>query len=371
MFQIDLTDDGERRRNGIRREPANGSTFFRLNNMRLTLEDAAYVGWRNPMLTFCRQDVVDHIQQIADCDLHTVFLYHLAFQGIRQGFAKFDAAAGEFPTAALIFGLFATLGQKKTSQRIDDDGTDSHADIIYTSFHPSTTFVQIKPGYTRSCDLIMKNTRNLVPDGEYHSEIVVVNSRFVASIAPVFSVETAREFIAKIRALHPEANHHVPAFIIGHGASVTEHCSDDGEPQGTAGRPALAVLKGSGLGDVVVVVTRYFGGTKLGTGGLVRAYTDAVKAVLSELPLAEKIAVHTALLVLPYPYYERARQLVAAHGGRILDEDFAGDITLTLRFTTEAYPAFQQALRELSSGTLQAEIVETDPAAIFPIADAD
>jgi len=225
--------------------------------------------------------------------------------------------------------------------------------------------------YTHPCDLIMKNTRSLLPSGERHTEIVVVNSRFIASIAPVFSVEAAREFIAKIRAAHPEANHHVPAFIIGHGASITEHCSDDGEPQGTAGRPALAVLKGSGLGDVVVVVTRYFGGTKLGTGGLVRAYTDAVKAVLVDLPLAEKIAVYTAMLVLPYPQFERVRQLVAAHGGRILDEDFAGDITLTLQFTTDHYLAFQKALLELSSGTLQAAIIETDKAAIFPLTEVD
>lgn len=215
----------------------------------------------------------------------------------------------------------------------------------------------------------MENTRFLLPAGEHHTEIVVVNSRFVASVAPVFSVEAAREFIAKIRAAHPEATHHVPAFIIGHGTSITEHCSDDGEPQGTAGRPALAVLKGSGLGDLAVVVTRYFGGTKLGTGGLVRAYTDAVKAVLTGLPLAEKIAVHTVMLVLPYSFFERVRQLAAAHGGRVLDEDFAGDITITMQFTTERFPAFQEALRELSSGSLRAEIVETNPSAIFPLTD--
>ncbi len=207
----------------------------------------------------------------------------------------------------------------------------------------------------------------LVPAGQRHIEIVVVNSRFIASIAPANSVEVAREFIGKIRIEYAGANHHVPAFIIGHGASITEHCSDDGEPQGTAGRPALAVLKGSGLGDVVVVITRYFGGTKLGTGGLVRAYTDAVKAVLDGLPLAEKVAVHTVLLVVTYPYFERVRLLVAAHHGQILDEEFAGDITLTLQFTTERFPAFQEGLRELSKGTLQAEIIDTNPAAIFPL----
>jgi uncharacterized YigZ family protein len=217
----------------------------------------------------------------------------------------------------------------------------------------------------------MNKNRFLVPAHERHTEIVVLNSRFIASISMADSVEAARVVIETMRKEHPGANHHVPAFIIGHGASITEHCSDDGEPQGTAGRPALAVLKGSGLGDVVVVITRYFGGTKLGTGGLVRAYTDAVKAVLNGLPLAEKIAVHTVLLVLPYAYFERVRLLVAAHRGQILDEDFAGDITLTLQFTTEHLQGFQDALRELSKGALQAEIITTNQAAIFPLTEAD
>lgn len=209
--------------------------------------------------------------------------------------------------------------------------------------------------------------RLLIPAGEKHSEIVVVNSRFIASIAPAFSVEEARQFIAKIKAEHPAASHHVPAFIIGHGASIIEHCSDDGEPAGTAGRPALAVLKGSGLGDAVVVVTRYFGGTKLGTGGLVRAYTDAVKAALADLPLAEKVSTHTVLLVMPYALFERVRILISEYGGRILDEDFAAMVTMKIQFQTGQFEAFQGSLREISQGTLQAEILETQPDTIFPI----
>ncbi|MHB0988512.1 MAG: YigZ family protein [Bellilinea sp.] len=214
-----------------------------------------------------------------------------------------------------------------------------------------------------------KTSRLLVPASEHHTEIVVVNSRFIAAIAPVFSVEEARDFIAKIRAAHPNATHNVPAFIIGHGASVIEHCSDDGEPQGTAGRPALAVLKSSGLGDAAVVVTRYFGGTKLGTGGLVRAYTDAVKSVLVGLPLAEKIPTHTVRLALPYPLFERVRILIAEHGGQILDENFAVDVTLTLQFAAKNLTGFQGALREASKGALQVEIIETHPATIFPVGD--
>ena len=212
-----------------------------------------------------------------------------------------------------------------------------------------------------------KEPRLLIPAAEKHSEILVVNSRFIASISAAFSVDDARNFIARIHQEHPAANHHVPAFIIGHGQSIIEHCSDDGEPSGTAGRPALSVLKGSALGDVVVVVTRYFGGTKLGTGGLVRAYTDAVKAVLDGLPLAEKIPTVSVLLALPYSLFDRLRLLVPEHKGLILDEDFGADVTLTLQFPARDFDRFQNALRELSRGILQAEIIETNPDTIFQV----
>jgi uncharacterized YigZ family protein len=206
-----------------------------------------------------------------------------------------------------------------------------------------------------------------IPAHEAHAETTVVNSRFIANLAPTFSVEAARAFIARIRNQYPDASHHVPAFLIGYGASTIEHCTDDGEPSGTAGRPALAVLKGSGLGDVTVVVTRYFGGTKLGTGGLVRAYGDAVKAVLGVTPLAEKVPTHLARLVLPYPLYERTRLLVEQHHGQIQNEEFGAEVTLILRFTVDSFPEFQHDLKELSRGDLQAEVTETNQETIMPI----
>src|SRR5918912_1103095 len=95
---------------------------------------------------------------------------------------------------------------------------------------------------------------------------------------------------AEIRVEMPDAAHHVYAYIVGHGATTNLGMSDDGEPSGTAGRPVMAVLRGSGLGDVALVVTRYFGGTLLGTGGLVHAYGDAARAVLAALPREEKVA---------------------------------------------------------------------------------
>ncbi|MBU0494281.1 MAG: YigZ family protein [Chloroflexi bacterium] len=213
----------------------------------------------------------------------------------------------------------------------------------------------------------MPITDALVPARQTCVETLVLNSRFIATVAPAFDVEQARAFIAGIRHELPDATHHVSAYLIGHGVSVIAHCHDDGEPAGTAGRPALAVLQGSGLGDVVVVVTRYFGGTKLGTGGLVRAYGDAVRQVLAAVPRAIKIPTHTARVVAPYALLEPVRQAAAAHGGVVLDEAFAGEVALTVRFAVVRFAAFQEALRELSRGALHAEVLATDEATIMPV----
>jgi uncharacterized YigZ family protein len=209
--------------------------------------------------------------------------------------------------------------------------------------------------------------QRLIPAREARAEITVVNSRFIATVAPVFAVDEARVFITRIKREFSDATHNVPAYLIGHGATVVAHCSDDREPSGTAGRPALAVLRGGGLGDAAVVVTRYFGGTKLGTGGLVRAYGDAVRAVLSVLPRADKVLTHTVAIVMPYSYFERTRRLVAAHRGAILAQDFAAEVTVTARFAVGHLPAFQDALQEISSGRIKAEIIEANKTTIMPV----
>ena len=211
------------------------------------------------------------------------------------------------------------------------------------------------------------NTLRLIPATETRVELAVSNSRFIATVAPVFSVEAARTFVGRVRAEFADASHNVPAYVIGHGAATVAHCHDDGEPAGTAGRPMLAVLQGSGLGDVALVVTRYFGGTKLGTGGLVRAYGDAARAALAALPRAEKVATVTALVEAPYALLERLRLLAEAHGGLTLDEEFAAAITLTLRFRAERFDAFAGALRELSHGAVEAVVVAGDEATIMPL----
>ena len=210
-----------------------------------------------------------------------------------------------------------------------------------------------------------------IPARETRSEIYVANSRFIATAAPAFSVDEAREFIARVRREFADASHNVPAYVIGYGASVTAHCNDDGEPAGTAGRPALAGLRGSGLGDIAVVVTRYFGGTKLGTGGLVRAYGNAVRDVLSVLPRAEKVPTHTVMMTVPYSTFERVRLAIVEHYGRILDEDFGVDVTITAQFAVDRFPPFQSTLRDLSQGALQAEIVESNEETKVPLDATD
>jgi uncharacterized YigZ family protein len=198
-----------------------------------------------------------------------------------------------------------------------------------------------------------------IPSAEVRAEIRVANSRFIASLSPAFSVDEARAFINRIKEEFSDASHNVPVFLIGHGDSVTAHCSDAGEPSGTAGRPALAVLQGSGLGDVVVVITRYFGGTKLGTGGLVRAYSDSVRAVLEKVERSARVMTDTVMAAFPYTYLERVRRIAAACDGTILDEEFAADVTVTARFRVQDTPAFQAQIIELTSGTVNAMVLET------------
>jgi uncharacterized YigZ family protein len=201
-----------------------------------------------------------------------------------------------------------------------------------------------------------------VPLNEVRREHVVVNSRFIATLAPVFSMDEARAFIARIKKEFGDASHNVPAYIIGGGNTVTEYFSDDGEPSGTAGKPALAVLRGSGLGDVAIVITRYFGGTLLGTGGLVKAYTESTQMVVSAVERGLRIPVHVAMVAIPYTLLERVRLLITRQRGEILDEDFAGDIMMTLQFPVDSFEAFQHELREMSAGRLKAEVIESKEA---------
>jgi uncharacterized YigZ family protein len=166
------------------------------------------------------------------------------------------------------------------------------------------------------------NKRYPIPAGESRIELRIKNSRFIGRAGYTPTIETAKAFIEQVKDEEPNFSHAVYAFAVGHGTVVTHGMSDAGEPSGTAGRPALAVVKGSGLGDVTVVIIRYFGGTKLGTGGLVKAYTEAAQLALAELPLTEKVERKTIELIIPYSFYEPCLRLVETYRGHIDAEEF-------------------------------------------------
>ncbi len=199
-----------------------------------------------------------------------------------------------------------------------------------------------------------------VPVEFQRTETEVAKSRFIASVSPAFTVEEAKAFLNLIRAEMPDASHHVYAFRVGFGQSVTEGVSDDGEPSGTSGPPILAILRGSGIGDIIIVVTRYFGGTKLGTGGLVRAYSEAAHIALNNLKTELKIEKRLVGFDVPYSLFEQTKLLLAEHNGVIEDETFAGEVSLMVTFALIDIPAFSDAIRDLSAGKITPIILDGD-----------
>jgi uncharacterized YigZ family protein len=193
-------------------------------------------------------------------------------------------------------------------------------------------------------------TKYPIPAQTTRIEHVVVNSRFIATIGRADSVAEARQFIQTVRDEMPGATHHVYAFKVGYGSSVTEGMSDDGEPSGTAGPPVLAVLRGADLGDVVVVVTRFFGGTRLGTGGLVRAYGGAAKEAVAALPVELKIARQSVGVSVPYNLYERLKLLLAAHQALITAEEFAAEVTVYATLPADRVLSLEAAITHLTAG---------------------
>lgn len=176
-------------------------------------------------------------------------------------------------------------------------------------------------------------------------------SRFIAQLVHVGGERDAEAFLAEVRARHHDARHNVPAWTLADGR---ERCSDDGEPQRTAGMPVLEVLRGAGLADVCCVVTRYFGGTLLGPGGLVRAYTAATQAAVAAAgesgAICEMTLVVPVTVRLPYALHDRVRRLCADAGGRVADALFAEDVQLSCVFRAGEEAPFAAAVRELANG---------------------
>lgn len=175
-------------------------------------------------------------------------------------------------------------------------------------------------------------------DAPHTATLEVQKSRFIGWCAAVDDAEDAQRLVARARRHHPEASHHCSAYIAG--APDDDQAigfADDGEPGGTAGRPMYQVLAGSGLGRIACVVIRYFGGTKLGTGGLARAYAQTVSALIADLPTREYVPRRRLSLRLRFADEQPARAWLAQHEGQIVDAEYhAEGVTLAVDWPRDA-----------------------------------
>lgn len=187
--------------------------------------------------------------------------------------------------------------------------------------------------------------------GRSIAEIEEKKSRFIAHLAHVESEEEALSFLEEIRTEHRMARHNVYAYILrGEGASERIRYSDDGEPQKTAGLPTLQTLQHAGLTDIACVVTRYFGGTLLGTGGLVRAYTQATQSAIAK---SKRVTVSVCIditLRIAYPLYDQTVRIAAECNAKTLDTQYADTVTLTLRMLDGTQESFLTKVAELCHG---------------------
>ena len=188
-------------------------------------------------------------------------------------------------------------------------------------------------------------------------EIVEKKSRFIANIRPVESEEEAAAFIEEMKKKYWDARHNCSAFVIGKKAELTR-CSDDGEPSGTAGRPMLEVLLGEGIRNIAVVVTRYFGGTLLGTGGLVRAYSGAVKEGLSACTIGTMRYGVRLLIDIDYTGIGKVQYILAQRGIVPEDTSYTDRVTLQVLLAAEKADGLIKELTEATSARAVIEEVE-------------
>jgi uncharacterized YigZ family protein len=197
-----------------------------------------------------------------------------------------------------------------------------------------------------------KAERLRVPTGVARSESVIKNSIFIGTVGRAEGVAAAEAFIAAVRAEFPDASHNAWAYRLSAGPQGLIGSSDDGEPGGTAGRPMLAVLEGSGLVQVVAVGTRYFGGTKLGTGGLVRAYGGAVREALLDLPVEELVLHRLARVSVDYGLYGNLQYLLAKQSAIVEDPQFTERVSMVLAVPYDRWDAVARLLSDLTSGSI-------------------
>lgn len=187
-----------------------------------------------------------------------------------------------------------------------------------------------------------------------NSEIIEKKSRFIGNVYNVETEEQAVQIIAAIKKKYWDARHSCYAYIIGNDKdSQIQKFSDDGEPSGTAGKPILEVLSGNGMGNCLCIVTRYFGGVLLGTGGLVRAYSMAAKEALNDSETGELIDGAKAYIDVDYTYVGKIQYLCSQYSITIISTDYSQNVTFELMMDIGAENTFQNKLTELSAGKLK------------------
>lgn len=181
---------------------------------------------------------------------------------------------------------------------------------------------------------------------ERQVEMIVKKSRFISIARVCNEMADVKRIVDETRALYPDSTHVVHAAVIGTQFSY----SDDHEPKNTAGRPALEVLKGSGITNIIVLIIRYFGGTLLGTGGLVKAYGDSTKLVLDGIQTEELVAKSDFSLTIGYEMYENAKRVLAACNADSVNEDFGTEITISGRIPSTECETLCSRISDLSNG---------------------
>ena len=190
-----------------------------------------------------------------------------------------------------------------------------------------------------------------IPGRVHRVEEVIQRSRFLTAVAHAPDADAAHAFVASIRDEFPDATHHCWAFVAGPPGSTTRiGMSDDGEPHGTAGRPMLTALLHSGVGEIVAVCTRWYGGVKLGTGGLSRAYSGGVVLALESLPRDERVERAEVEVSVGYPDVDAVRRYVAEEDFVVVSEDFGAEVRLVLGVPVEEMDALRARVADLTSG---------------------
>lgn len=194
----------------------------------------------------------------------------------------------------------------------------------------------------------------LIAESHVVEEVIVNRSRFICYLFPCTSTEELKSYLKEVQQLHPQASHHCYAYLSDKADSSQYYgFSDDGEPSGTAGRPMLSALQGNGVGQVCAIVVRYFGGTKLGTGGLQRAYGGSVRQALTLLPTKIKIPMVSKSLACQYTQLNDIKHVIEKFGGVIKTQDFSDNIELTLDLPEVNIEETQQQIQTVTLGSVK------------------